>query len=189
MTVLYQKIKIPNFEIIMTELLRLVAPQISQNLRYWDIPLIDFEKFTPMFYGYILKNFYNFPKLFRFYNTPPFGNLHTHIDSLPTSKQRIGFNIPLAGTTNTFMNYYNTPSDNLFQPPFRGFGSTGQVMLVKDKTKLELIDSFELNQPALIRTDVVHSVINPNKSYRLVLGMKLMGTTFEEVYKGKLESV
>ena len=183
MTELYRKIKIPNFEIIKTELLTLVEPQISQNIRYWDLPVIEFCKFTPVFFEYILKNFYSFPKLFRFYNTPPFGALGPHIDNLSTAKNRIGFNIPLAGTKNTAMNYYDTPSDNLEITHNLGFGSM-PAQLIKDKTRLVLINSLEVDQPTLLRTDVIHSVSNPNDTYRLVLGMKLIGSTFEEVFKG-----
>lgn len=188
MTGLYRKIKISNFEIIKTELLRLVDTQISQNIRYWDLPIVDFYKSTPTFYNYMLENFYSFPKLFRFYNTPPHGYLGPHIDNLPAAKNQIGFNIPLAGTENTAMNYYDTPSDNLEITHNLGFGNM-PAQLIKDKTRLVLIDSFEMNQPALVRIDRIHSVSNPNDTYRLVLGMKLIGTTFEEVFKGSLESV
>lgn len=183
MTELYRKIEIPNFEIIKTELLTLVETQISQNLRYWDLPAIDFFKSAPMFCKYILKNFYKFPALFRFYNTPPFGGLGPHIDNLPTAKNRIGFNIPLAGTKNTVMSYYYTPNDNLELTHNLGFGSM-PAQLIKDNTKLILIDNLEIDQPTLLRTDVIHSVSNLNDTYRLVLGMKLIGTTFEEVFKG-----
>lgn len=186
MTELYRKIEIPNFEIIKTELLTLVSPQISQNLRYWDIPGIDFFKSAPVFFNYLKKNFYRFPILFRFYNSPPHDGLGPHIDNLPTAKNRIGFNIPLLGVKNTVMNYYDTISDNLEIAHTVGFGST-PAQLIKDNTRLVLIDSFVVNQPTLVRTDRIHSVSNPNDTYRLVLGMKFIGTTFEEVYKGKLE--
>lgn len=183
MTELYKKIKISNFEIITTELLELVSPQISQNLRYWDLPVSEFFNSAPVFCKYISINFYRFPILFRFYNSPPHGGLGPHIDNLPTAKNRIGFNIPLAGTNNTTMNYYNTPSDNLEIAHTVGFGST-PAQLIKDISKLVLIDSFEVDQPTLLRTDVIHSVSNPNDSYRLILGMKFIGSTFEEVYRG-----
>lgn len=186
MTELYKKIEIPNFEIIKTELLTLVSPQISQNLRYWDIPGIDFFKSAPVFFNYISKNFYRFPILFRFYNTPPHDGLGPHIDNSPTAKNRIGFNIPLAGTKNTVMNYHDPLHDNIELHHTVGFGSM-PAQLIKDYTKLILIDSLEIDQPTLLRTDRIHSVSNPNDTYRLILSMKLIGTTFEEVYKGKLE--
>jgi hypothetical protein len=179
---LYKKIKIPNFEIIKSELLALVSPQISQNLRYWDLPFSEFFKSTPVFCKYIENNFYRFPILFRFYNSPPFYELVPHIDNLPTAKNRIGFNIPLAGTENTAMNYYDTTNDNLEAKISGGLGSL-PTQFIKDETKLVLIDSFEVDQPTLLRTDAIHSVSNPNETYRLVLGMKFIGTTFDEVYK------
>jgi hypothetical protein len=186
MTELYRKIKIPEFEIITAEILTLVSPQISQNLRYWDVPAFNFYNFTPTFFNYLLKNFHRLPALFRFYNTPPFENLVPHIDDLPTAKTRIGFNIPLAGTKNTAMDYYTTPSDNLELRPTGGFGNS-PAQTIKDHTKLVLIDSLEVDQPTLLRTDVIHSVSNPNETYRLILGMKLVGSTFEEVLKSSYQ--
>jgi hypothetical protein len=183
MTELYKKIKIINFEVIKAELLEMVATQISQNLRYWDVPLIEIYKSSPSIFNYIRENFYRFPTLFRFYNTPPFGGLGPHIDNLSTAKNKIGFNIPLVGTNNTAMNYYTTPEDNLEISHTIGFGNL-PAQLIKDQNRLVLLDSFEVDQPTLLRTDVIHSISNPNDSYRLILGMKFIGSRFEEVYKG-----
>lgn len=186
MTILYKKIIVPDFEVIKDEILELVAPQISQNLRFWDVPFIEFYKSTPSFYNYMRENFHRFPSLFRFYNSPPYGGLGPHIDNLSTAKNKIGFNIPLAGTKNTVMNYYTTPEDNLEISHTVGFGNL-PAQLIKDKSRLVLIDSLEVDQPTLLRTDVIHEVVNNNETYRLVMGMKLIGTTFEEVYKGNLD--
>lgn len=186
MTALYKKIKVPNFEVIRAEILTLVAPQISQNLRYWDLPFSEFYKSCPAFHNYMVENFYGFPRLYRFYNTPPGGFLGPHIDNVSSAKNKIGFNVPLLGTKNTKMDYYDTPADNLELFSTGGFGSL-PTQLIKDNTKLVLIDSLELDQPALLRTDRIHSVTNPNETNRLILGMKLLGSTFEDVYKGKLD--
>ena len=186
MTMLYKKIAVPDFKLIVDEILTLVAPKISQNLRYWDIPFDDIRNHTPIFSNYLAENLKKFPILFRCYNSPPFGGLGPHIDNLPTARNKIGLNIPLAGTKNTFMNYYDTPSDNLEITHNQGFGRM-PAQLIKDKNRLVLIDSLEIDQPTLLRTDVIHSVTNPNETYRLVLGMKLIGSTFEEVYQGNLD--
>jgi hypothetical protein len=179
---LYKKIKVPNFEIISEEILTLVQDQISQNLRYWDLPGVAFYKSTPVFFKYLNDHFYKFPRLFRFYNTPPNGMLGPHIDNLATAPNKIGFNIPLSGTKNTFMNYYTTPRDNLDITHDGGFGAM-PAQLIKDKEKLMLVDSLEIDEPTLLRTDVIHEIDNPNLTYRLVLGMKFIGNTFEDVYK------
>jgi hypothetical protein len=178
---LYKKIEIPNFEIISEEIITLVQPQISQNLRFWDLSLLTFSNYTPVFFNYLKTHFYKFPILFRFYNTPPYGMLGPHIDNLTTAPNKIGFNIPLSGTKNTFMNYYTTPQDNLDITHDGGFGAPAQI--IKDKEKLMLVDSLEIDQPTLLRTDIIHEVVNPNLTYRLVLGMKFVGTTFEDVYR------
>jgi hypothetical protein len=183
MTELYKKIKIVNFEAIKSELLELVAPQISQNLRHWDVPLVEIYKSSPSIFNYIRENFYRFPILFRFYNSPPFYDLIPHIDNVPAAINKIGLNIPLAGTKNTVMNYYSTTADNLETKITGGLGGH-PTQFIKDQNRLVLLDSFEVDQPTLLRTDAIHSVSNPNDSYRLILGMKFIGSTFEEVYKG-----
>jgi hypothetical protein len=182
MTLLYRKIKIPNFDLMVEELLTLVQPQISQKLRYWDLTLPTFYHSAPTLFKYLKTDFYKFPILFRFYNTPPYGMLGPHIDNLTTAPNKIGFNIPLSGTKNTFMNYYTTPQDNLDITHDGGFGAM-PAQIIKDTSKLELVNSLEIDQPTLLRTDVIHSVDNPNETYRLILGMKFIGNTFEDVYK------
>lgn len=179
---LYKKLDVPEIEVIINEILQLVSPQISQNLRYWDLPVLDFYSSTPNFFKFITgKIFRNTPKQFRFYNTPPYTNLGPHIDNVPTAK--IGLNIPLLNTKNTAMNYYDTPEDNLELQSEGGFGGL-PAQVIKDKRRLVLVDSIELDKPTLLRTDRIHEVINQNNSYRLILGMKYIGNSFEDVYKG-----
>jgi hypothetical protein len=178
---IYKKIKVPNFEIMAEEILTLTQPQISQNLRFWDLPAAAFYKSTPVFFNYLKTHFYRLPILFRFYNTPPFSKVIPHIDNIPTALNKIGFNLPLAGTKNTSMSYYDTPKDNLQLST--GFANMYPSQIIMDNTKLVLIDSFEVDQPTLLRTDVIHAVDNPNDSYRLILSLKFAGSTFEEVYK------
>ena len=178
---IYKKIDVPNLEVMVNEILTMVSPQISQNLRYWDLPMVDFYKHTPTFFNYIKgKTFCSFPRLFRFYNTPPNGMLGPHIDNIANASNQIGFNIPLSGTKNTFMNYYTTPEDNLDIRHDGGFGSM-PAQIIKDHTKLVLIDSIEIDKPTVLRTDLIHEVVNPNDSYRLVLGMKYIGKQFEDI--------
>ncbi len=181
---LYQKIDVPDYDIMVEEILKLSSNQISQNLRYWDIHLYEFCKKTPTFLNYIVCNFHSLPILFRFYNTPPHGKLGAHIDNGQSAENRIGFNIPLSGTANTEMNYYDTPPDNLELKPAIGFGEM-PAQIIKDHSKLIFLDKLVVDKPTLLRTDVIHEVINNNDSYRLVLGMKFVGNTFEEVYKFK----
>jgi hypothetical protein len=185
MTLLYQKIKIPNFEVMSGEILNIIQPQISQNLRFWDVSLPTFYNYAPVFFKYLKTHFYRYPVLLRFYNTPPFGALDPHIDNLADAKNKIGFNIPLAGTKNTSMNYYTTPRDNVDITHDGGFGAM-PAQIIKDNKKLILVDSVEIDEPTLLRTDTIHGIDNPNSTYRLILGMKFVGTTFEEVYKFNL---
>ena len=178
---IYKKIDVPNIDIMIDEILTMVSPQISQNLRYWDLPITDFYKATPTFFKYITGNtFRDIPRLFRFYNTPPHGMLGPHIDNLITAKNKMGFNIPLSGTKNTFMNYYTTTEDNIDVTHDGGFGSM-PAQVIKDESKLILTDSIEIDKPTILRTDLIHEVLNPNNSYRLVLGMKFIGKKIEDV--------
>ena len=178
---IYKKIDVPNLDIMIDELLTMVSPQISQNLRYWDLPITDFYKATPTFFKYITSTtFRSIPRLFRFYNTPPHGMLGPHIDNLTSAKNKIGFNIPLMGTKNTFMNYYTTTEDNIDITYDGGFGSM-PAQVIKDESKFILTDSIEIDKPTILRTYLIHEVLNPNNSYRLVLGMKFIGKKIEDV--------
>jgi len=180
---IYKKIDVPNLEVLISEILTMVSPQISQNLRFWDLPVIDFYKHTPTFFNYIKENFYRFPILFRFYNTPPFGKLTPHIDNVNGAKNKIALNIPLLGTKNTSMDYYTTVEDNLYITHTEGKAYL-PVQVIKDESQITIIDSLELDTPTLVRTDVIHGVKNNNDSYRLIMSLKFVGSTFEEVYKG-----
>lgn len=178
---LYQKINVPNFENMVNEIVSHSQQQIAENIRAWDIDVSDVKKYMPILYSYLLENFYRLPALFRVYNTPPFGDLPPHFDN-----NSISFNLPLMGTTNTQMNYYSNPSDNI-ELRYEGFRVPRELTkFPKDLSKIVLLESLELDKPALLRIDVLHSVTNNNPTYRLVLGMKLLGKTFEQVYKGPL---
>lgn len=178
---LYKKVDVPDLETIVDELLTFVQPQISSNLRHWDLPLLVFRKTAPTFFTFMTSGFFRtVPILLRFYNTPPYYNMGPHIDNLGTAINKIGFNIPLLGTKNTLMNYYETDDENILIVPAGGLGKE-PAQIVKDNSKLRLIDSVEIDKPTILRTDVMHDVINQNASYRLVLGMKFAGNTFEEV--------
>lgn len=180
----YKKIDVPNYDNMRNEIVRAMHTQISENLRFWDIHRTDAPKLFPLLCEYIVKNFYSFPILFRFYNSPPFTNLGPHIDNVPTASNQIGFNIPLIGTENTSMNYYDTPQDNLELRYTGGFGGL-PTQVIKDQSKLVLTDSIEIDQPTILRTDTIHAVVNNKDTYRLILGMKFIGKTFEEVFKFK----
>jgi hypothetical protein len=188
MTELYRKIKIPQFEIITTEILTLIEPQISQNLRFWDVPAFDFYKFTPTFFNYLLETYYRFPILFRFYNTPPFGGLGPHIDNIDGAKNKIALNMPLFGTKNTSMDYYTTAIEDNLHLTYTQGKSYLPVQVIKDENQIKLLDSLELDTPALVRTDVIHGVKNDNNSYRLILSLKFIGSTFEEVLKSSYQN-
>lgn len=180
--ILYQKIAVPNFDLMVEEILNSVQEQVDEKLRYWDLPVEHFKKHTPIFMKYIEDSFYDLPILFRFYNSPPFEGIGPHVDNLPNAKNKIGFNFPLMNTKNTLMDYYTNPYDNVKMLFNRGFGGD-HSQGIKDISRLTLIDSVEIDVPTLVRTDVYHSVRNPNDSYRLILGMKFIGTQFEQVFK------
>jgi hypothetical protein len=84
------------------------------------------------------------------------------------------------------MNYYSTPPDNI-ELRYEGFRVPPEpTKFPKDISKIVLLESLELDKPALVRIDVLHSVTNNNPTYRLVLSMKCIGKTFEQVYRGPL---
>ena len=180
---LYKKLNVPNFEILKDELLELIRPEISQNLRFWTLSVASVYKQAPNLSNFIFKNFIKAPVLIRCYNTPPFSGLVPHIDNVKNARNQVALNIPLYGTQNTSMDYYSTEEDNLFLTYTDGKANL-PVQVIKDQNKLVLIDSIELDIPALVRTDVIHGIRNDNSTYRLIASFKFLGSSFEEVYKG-----
>jgi hypothetical protein len=179
---LYKKIKIPNFDVMSEEILKMVQPQISQNLRYWDLPFTAFQRHTPELFKYLTTNFHRLPILFRFYNTPPYSDLPVHTDNIETAKNKIALNMPLYGTKNTTMDYYVTDKDNLHVSYTDGIKDY-PIRLLKDNLYITLIDSMELDSPSLIRTDILHGVRNNNDYYRLTLSLKFVGDNFDTIFK------
>ena len=179
---LYKKIKIPNFDVMTEEILKMIQPQISQKLRYWDLPFTAFQRHTPELFKYLTTNLHRLPILFRFYNTPAYSDLPIHTDNIETAKNKIALNIPLYGTKNTTMDYYVTDIDNLHVTFTDGIKDY-PIRLIKDNLPLTLIDSMELDSPTLIRTDILHGVRNNNNDYRLTLSLKLLGDNFDNVFK------
>lgn len=181
MTLCYQELNVENFEDIRDELLVFSKKNIELELRYWDVPIIDFFKNTRSFSMFLINNFYSLPIICRFYNSPPFYKLAAHTDNHDNPKNKIGLNIPLVGTENTQMEFYQTPEDNLI---LSKLGLNGEpTRSVKNLNLLELIDTIELKQPTLVRTDILHGVNNYKSTRRLILGLKFNGSSFKEVYK------
>jgi len=168
---LYKKLEINSFEVIRLELLNSF---VNQNSRYWDLQWSNFQDLSPSLYDFINQRKKILVRLCRFYLTPAFGILKPHIDGFSNNKSPIGLNIPIYGFENTKMIWYDNPNDNFEDGNF-GFNQS-TASRIRDFNLLKKIDETVIDVPTLVRTDVVHGIINPNPVPRLVLSIRFFYT-------------
>jgi len=103
--------------------------------------------------------------------TPPNGELLPHVDP---SFSPIGLNIPIANTDNTSFTYYETDQSNLVKTEKIGNNGLGHAPVPKDLNLIKEIESVELLQPCLVRTDILHGVKSNNNNTRIILSIRWM---------------
>ena len=122
----------------------------------------------------------------RFHLIPPRGKMNIHIDgsledpyTISYGKVNVksvyGLNIPVMNYKNAYMKWYdyNDKSnwkDDYVEPRDLLFNSKGGVPI--DSSKCVVVDQTIIDRPTVVRTDIPHSVDNPNDGVRLVLSIR-----------------
>jgi len=181
----YQKINVPNYEVMRQELIKFTIEDVNNDTRYWDVYRDKFKNTCPEFFEFVTANSKIPIRLCRFYLTPPNETLEPHIDGLVVNRSPIGLNFPIIGWENTTMDWYDCPIDNLIDGGY-GFGNINSCKVV-DMTKLVKVSSVTIDVPTFVRTDVVHGVTNINPTKRLILSIRwynnnTLGQNFNEVF-------
>ena len=181
----YKKINVDNFELIQTELEKATINNVTDNIRFWDVPFVWFKENAPLTYEFINLRKKVPVRLCRFYLTPPYDNLQPHVDGLTTNKSPIGLNLPIIGCEDTTMDWYDSPDSNLKDGPYGFNGITASRVI--DFTKLRKVDTTTIDCPTFVRTDIVHGVTNFKSTPRLVLSLRFpytqkFGQRFEDVF-------
>jgi hypothetical protein len=103
------------------------------------------------------------------YFTPPKNDLKAHID---LARSPISLNIPILNVKETQYVFYDTPKDNLQkagdESNVNGLNLTNGLTAINE-TMMSKIDILELIEPHLMRTHVLHGVINPTNKTRIII--------------------
>jgi hypothetical protein len=184
MTLLYQKIKIPDFDIKQQELIELAKGQFQDPdlLTYYDPTKDELESKCPTLYSFICKNSKVPIRFFRLYHTPSGGGLPPHIDGDIYYRSPIGLNLPIQ-CTNSLMKWWDESNANFL--PGHGWNNV-PVTKILNKGQLRCIERLEIDSPTFVRTDVIHSIENYNTQPRIVMSIRwkfgeVRGKQFEDV--------
>lgn len=176
----YKKFRIPDYEIIRNEIINSINVDYSNwtETKSWIQPVNSVLEACPT-----LKEFLNSRCKFKlqqskFYYTAPNNVLDPHVDgSVSTKCVPFGMNFPLFNTANTQHIWYDCPPENtqvrmLGSPETAIRDNNGFLHAVdvpKDPSIMPVIKVLELDTPAITKTDIMHSVKNPNDTFRLIV--------------------
>jgi hypothetical protein len=175
MTGLYQKHTIPNLANIQAELFKEIE-HIVVNKKYLFYVLTfereEMNKF-PLLNDYLtsiskwplLKN-----KPLKFFVSAGGVVGDIHADNHFTSK--IALNIPVYGCSGTYLNYYDTPKENIkYLDLEKSIGRYSYYMPINTKI-ITQIEHLEFTEPYLLRTDILHNSENRTTDYRIIVTIR-----------------
>ena len=180
---LYTPIDVPNFEQIQYGLQKCLPDNYTTKTApfAFNVDTQILQHYCPVLVEWIASNSKIDILHYRIYITPPKSRLPPHIDGggiKPVVPFRL--NIPITGTANTKLMYYTTPDDNL-----KTFIPNAYLSSIHpiDFKKLKLVDAVEINTPHFINTSVLHSISNPNITYRAMLAVtwSIHDTKYREI--------
>ena len=182
----FQKIVLPNYEVIRQQLELASAPFITEKLRYKDVSDEWIKINFPLLHNVIEERKIQNVRLYRFYITNPNSKLLPHVDGLRKLRSPLGLNLPIVGYNDVFMDWYSCPVDNFKDGPY-GFNGA-QASRIIDFKLLKHEVSTVIDTPTFVRQDVPHGVKNTTELYRIVLSIRFqqtqaVGQEFHEVFK------
>jgi hypothetical protein len=144
-----------------------VAPLVT-DINEFALPLFNHNKVTPEFFKTLETLFDSIIIKPRIFVYPPYFNMSTaHIDGYAHEPVRWALNIPLFGTTGSKMNWFEINSDVNDQ---QSQGDRSKALIYNITTYP--IDSLELLEPCIVRTDIPHNVTNLKSSPRAILSVR-----------------
>lgn len=135
----------------------------------------------PILTDWLNETYNTYPAALKFYITPPYKNMHPHIDGNSSNAFPFGVNIPVENCSESETFFYKCEEENIRN--FTVGSVTSRIPL--DETKLKLIKSYVIDKPCWINTSVMHSMKNYSNSTRIMFLMR-WGTfvkTHEEILK------
>ena len=141
----------------------------------WRPPEGWLQENTPKCYNWIEAVREHDITLIRFHLTPPKGKLNIHIDGTLEDPRVYALNIPVMNYENALMKWYdfsdkNNWKNDYVEPRDKLFNSKGGVPI--DPSKCVVVDQTVIDRPTFLRTDVPHSIDNPNDGVRIILSIR-----------------
>ena len=167
MTEFVEFIKIPNIIKIQEELFEYSkcfevgndTTGINFNLRQVSYKLPNLEKW--------LQNFKIYPTVAKFYFMPPNCELKPHADGTSKAPMLWGINIPVSNYKDS-ETYFYTCEDNNIENIFRWKVKKGFRKPI-DASKLKLANTYTIDKPCIINTNIMHSATNHSNDTRIML--------------------
>ena len=152
----------------------------------WKPPEGWMQEKAPKCYNWIETVKEHDTTLVRFHLIPPRKRMNIHVDGTLTNSYAIshgrvnlksvyGLNIPIMNYENAMMKWYDYSDksnwkNDYVEPRDLLYNSRGGVPI--DPSKCVVVDQTVIDRPTAVRTDIPHSVDNPNDGARVILSIR-----------------
>lgn len=185
----FVKVNIPCLSDIQNEILNILPTDYKvTRVRGVIVNKKKLKEHCPILYNWLLthsKKILDTIRPVKIYFCPPNTGLKAHID---LSRSPISLNIPIQDVEDTKYVFYFTEHENLEKPKFESKSSglnLEQGLTAIDESKMILLDTLELTEPHLIRTHILHGVINNTDKTRIIIAINWASNSlnFEDYLK------
>lgn len=178
MTILYQKLNVPNLKELQEEVLDYIkknnvpldnSPQ--EGGYSYSVSLDDFPKYK----SFLLSRLNTTVEYLNLVFLPGHEYFPTHIDGDRKIHNQVVINFPVSNYDDAVLYYYNnddvSPEDEIIsfckndKPPYGGYS----ISRVRPGLKLIPIDQFTCDNITLMRSDVYHDVTNHGPNLRIMV--------------------
>lgn len=163
----------PPQEVIRQELLSAICHDYRIKTHAFTYVQAYIAKSCPVFWQWISTRLKTSTRLMRFYVTEPYGRLPPHIDGAPITVP-FGLNFPVLNCGGTTMTWYDVAADDVER--WRDHNEHGYMSSYRLRTAAEersrVLARLEITSPCFVRNDIMHSVENPNDSWRIMLSIR-----------------
>lgn len=142
---------------------------------FWVPPKNWLKKKAPICYNWIEAVREYDIEFIRFHLTPPKGKLNIHVDGTLEKPRVYALNIPILNYENSLMKWYDFSDktnwkNDYVEPREKLSNAKGGVPI--DESKCVIIEQTVIDKPTFLRTDIPHSIDNPNDGTRIILSVR-----------------
>jgi hypothetical protein len=167
---LYQKIKIDNFDTIQKQLLSFLTKHFNglEKEILSGVSKDEILTAVPLLNEFFVKHNLT-PNMVAVFVRSPKVRAPIHVDGDSEDKLRfLAINIPIANCEGTYQNYYAIPTSELEFIEDRG----NRYRAYTKEPRPGVFDRVEIVEPHLLRVDMPHDVDNDKDTYRVMLSIR-----------------